>query len=56
MNPHDALEYVDENTIGVMVILGSTYTGHFEDVLLMSNLCRLSFNQVRLIRLTKETS
>ncbi|KAL9709965.1 glutamate decarboxylase gad1 [Leucoagaricus gongylophorus] len=38
MNPHDALQYVDENTIGVMVILGSTYTGHFEDVHLMSNL------------------
>ncbi|KAF5349192.1 hypothetical protein D9756_009372 [Leucocoprinus leucothites] len=38
MNPHDALEYIDENTIGVMVILGSTYTGHFEDVHLMSNL------------------
>ena len=56
MNPHDALEYVDENTIGVMVILGSTYTGHFEDVHLMSDLCRLSFNQVRLIQLTKEIS
>jgi glutamate decarboxylase len=40
MNPHDALEYIDENTIGVMVILGSTYTGHFEDVQLMSNLCK----------------
>ncbi|KAJ3572243.1 hypothetical protein NP233_g3221 [Leucocoprinus birnbaumii] len=38
MNPHDALNYIDENTIGVMVILGSTYTGHFEDVQLMSNL------------------
>ncbi|KAJ7636984.1 glutamate decarboxylase [Roridomyces roridus] len=38
MNPHDAIEYIDENTIGVMVILGSTYTGHFEDVQLMSDL------------------
>jgi glutamate decarboxylase len=38
MNPHDALKYIDENTIGVFVILGSTYTGHFEDVQLMSNL------------------
>jgi len=26
------LENVDENTIGVFVILGSTYTGHYEDV------------------------
>ncbi|KAJ7885108.1 glutamate decarboxylase [Mycena olivaceomarginata] len=38
MNPHDAIPYIDENTIGVMVILGSTYTGHFEDVQLMSDL------------------
>ncbi|KAJ6469527.1 pyridoxal phosphate-dependent transferase, partial [Mycena sanguinolenta] len=38
MNPHDALQFIDENTIGVMVILGSTYTGHFEDVQLMSDL------------------
>ncbi|KAG0314270.1 hypothetical protein BGZ99_008268 [Dissophora globulifera] len=27
-----AAEACDENTIGVFVILGSTYTGHFEDV------------------------
>jgi glutamate decarboxylase len=26
------MEYVDENTIGVFVILGSTYTGHYEPV------------------------
>lgn len=38
MHPPDAIQYIDENTIGVMVILGSTYTGHFEDVQLMSNL------------------
>ncbi|KAK2465095.1 hypothetical protein APHAL10511_002903 [Amanita phalloides] len=38
MDPNDALQYIDENTIGVMVILGSTYTGHFEDVQLMSDL------------------
>jgi len=38
MNPHTALPLIDENTIGVMVILGSTYTGHFEDVQLMSDL------------------
>ncbi|KAF8621774.1 hypothetical protein AX15_007510 [Amanita polypyramis BW_CC] len=38
MDPNDALQYIDENTIGVMVIMGSTYTGHFENVQLMSEL------------------
>lgn len=33
-----AIEMVDENTICVVVILGSTYTGHYEDVLGMSKL------------------
>ncbi|KAF9200678.1 hypothetical protein BGZ49_009086 [Haplosporangium sp. Z 27] len=33
-----AAEQVDENTIGCYVILGSTYTGHFEDVEGMSKL------------------
>ncbi|KAL7424488.1 glutamate decarboxylase gad1 [Cryptotrichosporon argae] len=32
MDPKDAMKYVDENTIGVFVILGSTYTGVFENV------------------------
>jgi glutamate decarboxylase len=38
MEPKDAIQFVDENTIGVMVILGSTYTGHFENVQEMSDL------------------
>ncbi|KAG7092113.1 hypothetical protein E1B28_008487 [Marasmius oreades] len=38
MDPKDAIQYIDENTIGVIVILGSTYTGHFEDVKGMSDL------------------
>ncbi|TEB31857.1 glutamate decarboxylase [Coprinellus micaceus] len=38
MDPNDAIQYVDENTIGIIVIFGSTYTGHFEDVALMSKL------------------
>lgn len=38
MHPPDAIQYIDENTIGVMVIMGSTYTGHFENVQLMSEL------------------
>ncbi|KAG8920458.1 hypothetical protein FRC01_000744 [Tulasnella sp. 417] len=37
MSPKRALEYIDENTIGVMVILGSTYTGVFENVQEMSD-------------------
>jgi len=32
------MEYVDENTIGVFVILGSTYTGHYEPVKEMADL------------------
>ncbi|THV01735.1 glutamate decarboxylase, partial [Dendrothele bispora CBS 962.96] len=38
LDPNKAMEHVDENTIGVFVILGSTYTGHYEPVLEMSNL------------------
>ncbi|KAF9036728.1 glutamate decarboxylase [Panaeolus papilionaceus] len=33
-----AMEYIDENTIGVYVILGSTYTGHYEPVKEMATL------------------
>ncbi|RDB24023.1 Glutamate decarboxylase 2 [Hypsizygus marmoreus] len=38
LDPKKAMEYVDENTIGVFVILGSTYTGHYEPVKKMSDL------------------
>ncbi|KAI8389301.1 pyridoxal phosphate-dependent transferase [Blakeslea trispora] len=31
MDPKKAVDLVDENTIGICVILGSTYTGHYED-------------------------
>ncbi|KIM48878.1 hypothetical protein M413DRAFT_438051 [Hebeloma cylindrosporum] len=37
LDPKKAMEYVDENTIGVFVILGSTYTGHYEPVKEMSD-------------------
>lgn len=37
LDPKRAMEYVDENTIGVFVILGSTYTGHYEPVKEMSD-------------------
>lgn len=32
MDPKKAVEWADENTIGICAILGSTYTGHYEDV------------------------
>ncbi|KAI0262895.1 glutamate decarboxylase [Gloeopeniophorella convolvens] len=32
LDPKKAMDYIDENTIGVYVILGSTYTGHYEPV------------------------
>ena len=35
---HKAVEACDENTIGIFCILGSTFTGHFEDVLGLSKL------------------
>ncbi|KAL0575222.1 glutamate decarboxylase gad1 [Marasmius crinis-equi] len=38
MDPKDAIPFIDENTIGVIVILGSTYTGHFENVQELSDL------------------
>ncbi|KAJ3055991.1 hypothetical protein HK097_008480 [Rhizophlyctis rosea] len=38
LNPEKAIELVDENTIGVVVILGSTYTGHYEDAQRMNDL------------------
>ncbi|GAA5968540.1 hypothetical protein JCM11641_007671 [Rhodosporidiobolus odoratus] len=38
MDPKRAMEYVDENTIGVFVILGSTYTGTYENVGEMASL------------------
>ena len=41
MKPPDTLPFIDKNTIGVIVILGSTYTGHLENVKLMSDLCKI---------------
>ena len=34
MHPEDARKYMDENTIGLVVMFGSTYNGQFEDVVL----------------------
>ncbi|KAI0078169.1 glutamate decarboxylase [Panus rudis PR-1116 ss-1] len=38
LDPKRAMDYIDENTIGVFVILGSTYTGHYEPVKEMADL------------------
>lgn len=38
LDPKKVIEMADENTIGVFVILGSTYTGHYEPVKEMSDL------------------
>jgi len=35
-NPERAAEASDENTIGVVAVLGSTFTGHYEDVAALS--------------------
>lgn len=36
MDAKEALKHIDENTICVFSILGSTFTGHFEKVKLLS--------------------
>ncbi|KAG6896115.1 hypothetical protein C0992_010256, partial [Termitomyces sp. T32_za158] len=38
LDANKIMEYVDENTIGVYIILGSTYTGHYEPVKEISDL------------------
>ena len=38
MDPEKAVELVDENTICVCAILGSTYNGEFEDVKRLNDL------------------
>ncbi|PKI82485.1 glutamate decarboxylase [Malassezia vespertilionis] len=38
LSPKRAMEKVDENTIAVLVIMGSTYTGHYEPVEEMAQL------------------
>ena len=38
IDPKEAVDLVDENTIGICAILGSTYTGEYEDVKAINNL------------------
>ncbi|KAL8733495.1 MAG: hypothetical protein Q9166_002122 [cf. Caloplaca sp. 2 TL-2023] len=38
LDPEKVKENIDENTIGVFVIMGSTYTGHYEPVEEISNI------------------
>ncbi|KAI8891483.1 glutamate decarboxylase [Backusella circina FSU 941] len=46
IDPQKAIDLVDENTIGIGVILGTTYTGHYEDVKMINDLleekCKLT--------------
>eukprot|EP00871_Galdieria_phlegrea_P004435 jgi/Galph1/4993/GphlegSOOS_G3627.1 len=44
MDPEKAMDFVDENTIGVCSILGSTYNGAFEDVQKL-NQCLTELNE-----------
>jgi glutamate decarboxylase len=38
IDPKEAVDLVDENTIGICCILGSTYTGEYEDVKAVNDL------------------
>jgi glutamate decarboxylase len=38
IDPAQAVDLVDENTVGICAILGTTYTGHYEDVQAINNL------------------
>ena len=38
MDPKEAIDLVDENTIGICAILGTTYTGEYEDIKAMNDL------------------
>ena len=38
IDPEEAVKEVDENTIGICAILGSTYTGEYEDVKAINDL------------------
>lgn len=38
MDPEEAVNLVDDHTIGVITTLGLTYTGHYEDVKLLNDL------------------
>src|SRR6476661_5636641 len=47
IGPDDVAAHVDENTIGVAAVLGTTFTGHMDDIVGINNL---------LVRLKKERS
>ena len=38
IDPEEAVKLVDENTIGMCVIIGTTYTGEYEDVKAINDL------------------
>jgi glutamate decarboxylase len=38
IDPKEAVDLVDENTIGICAIIGTTYTGEYEDVKAINDL------------------
>ncbi|KAI8335779.1 glutamate decarboxylase [Chlamydoabsidia padenii] len=48
LDPVKAVEMADENTIGICVILGSTYTGHYEDVKKVNDLLEKKYAETGL--------
>jgi glutamate decarboxylase len=38
IDPQEAIDLIDENTIGICAILGSTYTGEYEDIKAINDL------------------
>ncbi|KAK2839203.1 hypothetical protein FQN49_006374 [Arthroderma sp. PD_2] len=38
LDPQEAIDLIDENTIGICVILGTTYTGQYEDIKAVNDL------------------
>ena len=38
LDPEEAIKLIDENTIGICGILGTTYTGEYEDIKLLNDL------------------
>ncbi|KAI9760464.1 MAG: hypothetical protein M4579_001658 [Chaenotheca gracillima] len=38
LDPEEAVKLIDENTIGICAILGTTYTGEYEDVQTLNNI------------------
>ena len=47
MTPEEAVALVDENTIGIAAILGSTYNGEFDDIAALNDMLAKKNKEVR---------